>query len=206
MNKLFILILSVLIFSCNDKKTESVENDAGILPVEGVGIDKPPIETKKPSALVLTTNALQLLNEETGSSTDLLFGMELDQVVDIINTTIDSKFKETQINARCGEGPLNMASWENGLVLTFQENKITKNWEFAGWVMEGNAIKPDALTTISGIGIGSSFQELEEAYETEVKKTSNGNQFTTSNGLHGILSGEGKDAEIKVLWSGITCI
>lgn len=193
--------------ACIDKKKESLEIDAGILPAEGIGIgiDKPPKETEKPSALVLTTNALQLLNEETGASTDLLFGMELDQVVEIINTTIDSKFNDTQINSKCDEGPLNMASWENGLIITFQENKISRNWEFAGWIMEGNAKNPDALTTISGIGIGSSFQELEDAYEIDVKKTNDGSQFSTSNGLYGIISGEGKDAEIKILWSGITC-
>ena len=53
----------------------------------------------------------------------------------------------------CGAGPLDQASWPDGLTLYFQEAK------FLGWALAGNAT--NKLTTASGIGVGSTRAELE---------------------------------------------
>ena len=131
--------------------------------------------------------------------------MEIDQLVDIVNTTIASEYKGSDINTECGAGPLKMASWENGLILVFKENNTSGNWEFEGWFMEERFANVNKLNTVSGLGIGSTRKELEEEYEIEIKNTSLGHEFATVNGLFGILTGPEESSRIKVIWSGLSC-
>lgn len=206
MKKILILFLFFIGIACQNEVKKDPEQDAGILPVKVLGTDRQLEEPqRKDPVLVLETNALQLLNEETGSTTDLLFGMEIDQLVDIVNTTIKSEYKGSGINNECGAGPLKMASWDNGLVLVFKENKITLDWEFEGWFMGESFTSKDKLNTISGLGIGSSRKDLEEIYVVEVKNTSLGQEFATENGLFGIISGTGETSRITAMWSGLSC-
>ncbi len=206
MKKIIILFLFFIGIACQNEVKKDPEQDAGILPVKVLGTDRQLEEPqRKDPVLVLETNALQLLNEETGSTTDLLFGMEIDQLVDIVNTTIKSEYIGSTINTECGAGPLKMASWDNGLVLVFKENKITLDWEFEGWFMGESFTSKDKLNTISGLGIGSSRKDLEEIYVVEVKNTSLGQEFATENGLFGIISGTGETSRITAMWSGLSC-
>lgn len=206
MKKILILFLFLLGISCQNEGKQNSEQDAGILPAEGIGSDRKFEEPEREEpVLVIATNALQLLNEETGATTDLLFGMEIDQLVEIVNTTVKSNYKGEQINSECGAGPLKMASWENGLVLIFKENKSTRNWEFEGWLLDAGVINSEKLNTDSGVGIGSTRAELEEVYEIEVKHTTLGQEFSTERGLFGILSGSGNSATIQTLWTGLSC-
>ncbi len=97
----------------------------------------------------------------------------------------------------CGAGPL-QASRFGGLTLAAQDGK------FAGWWVDGRA-KPPSPKTAAGIGIGSTRAELDAAYPLEEFESSLGDEFTT-NGLAGLISGEGKSGKITHLWAGATCI
>lgn len=98
-----------------------------------------------------------------------------------------------------------MVSWENGLVLVFQENKSSEDWEFEGWLMDAGVLNSEKINTDSGVGIGSTRAELEEVYEIEVRETSLGQEFSTERGLFGILAGSGDSATIQTMWSGLSC-
>ena len=156
--------------------------------------------------LSLTSNALQLINSQTGSSTEINFGKPLDEMVETINKVLQSKVSTISINSECGAGPLKMAVWKNGLNLIFKEQKSNKEWQFVGWHLGKASGNMQTLKTMAGIGIGSTRQEMESAYVIKVNKTSLGNEFSTSSGLYGIFDGQGKDAKITDLWSGLTCI
>lgn len=161
--------------------------------------------------LALSTNALMLVDKTTGSTNELLFGMEMGQLIEIINATLQSKVSNTQVNTECGAGPLNFAVWNNGLTIPFQENKKkstgnNKHWEFAGWFISNDSINAPAVKTMSNIGVGSTKSELEKAYVVSYKKTSIGYEFSTSAGLYGLLSGNDNNAVIKAMWSGVSCI
>lgn len=206
MKKIMILFIFLLGIACQNEGKQEPEQDAGILPVEGIGTDRKFEEPEREEpVLVIATNALQLLNEETGATTDLLFGMEIDQLVDIVNTTVESTYKGDQIDTACGAGPLKMASWENGLVLIFKESKSSGDWEFEGWLLDAGMKDSEKLHTVSGVGIGSTRGELEEDYEIEVKQTNLGQEFSTERGLFGILSGSGDSATVQTMWSGLSC-
>lgn len=206
MKIILILFLSLLIFGCQNEGKQDPEQEAGILPAEGIGADREFVEPEREEpVLVLATNALQLLNEETGATTDLLFGMEFDQLVEIVNSNVNSGYKGDHINSECGAGPLKMASWENGLVIIFKKNESSGDWEFEGWLMDAGVKKSGKLNTGSGVGIGSTRVQLEEEYEIEVKQTTLGQEFATERGLFGILSGAGDSATIQTMWSGSNC-
>ena len=163
-------------------------------------------KTKSTYHLSLTSNALQLINSQTGSSTEINFGKPVDEMVETINKVLQSKVSTISINSECGAGPLKMAVWKNGLNLIFKEQKSNKEWQFVGWHLGKASGNMQTLKTMAGIGIGSTRQEMDSAYVIKVNKTSLGNEFSTSSGLYGIFDGSGKDAKITDMWSGLTCI
>ena len=155
--------------------------------------------------LVLTSNAIQLVDRQTGSSKEINFGIPLTQMVEITGNVLEMEPSSIGINQECGAGPLQMASWSNGLTLVFKQTKNQKEWKFAGWYMGKSPGTSKTLTTMAGIGIGSTRAEMESAYVIEVSKTTLGHEFSTSSGLYGIFDGSGKDARISSLWSGLSC-
>jgi hypothetical protein len=89
-----------------------------------------------------------------------------------------------------------ITQWPNGLVLHAADS------EFIGW-----SARPDtdaSLTTIAGVGTGSTRGELEAAYTVEVTETSLGTEFSTGS-LFGLLSSTEPDATITDLWAGTVC-
>ncbi len=160
--------------------------------------------------MVLTSDALQLVDQITGSSNELPFGTPENQMIEIINNTLQSKAISNVVNTECGAGPLKMMAWSNGLTLVFQENNTksreTKtDWLFEGWSIDGTREGANKLTTMAGIGIGSTLAQMQSAYVIVIKKTSLGEEFSTASGFYGILDETGKDAKIIHLWSGVSC-
>jgi hypothetical protein len=201
-----LIILSLIFLSCQsrEKKIEKSPQQSEVYQ------DILPKAEKNKQSLVLTSDALQLVDQFTGSSNELPFGTPENQLTEIINSTLESKAVSIGLNTECGAGPLKMVAWSNGLTLVFQENntKSTKpkiDWLFQGWSIDGTKESANKLTTMAGIGIGSTLAEMQSAYEIEVKKTSLGQEFSTASGLYGILDGSGKDAKITHLWSGVSC-
>jgi hypothetical protein len=203
-----LILLSVVLFSCEPKeKSIQLNNTTQPADVQEVTLLK---AAENKEALVLTTDALLLVDQITGSSNQLPFGMPQNQLIEIINNTFKSKPVSIGINPECGAGSLKMVKWNNGLTLVFQENntKVVEpraDWQFEGWFINSPKEGSNNLTTMAGIGIGSTLAELHNAYEIEVKKTSLGQEFSTASGLFGILDGAGKNAKIIYLWSGVSC-
>jgi len=156
-------------------------------------------------SLALTSNALQLVNQQSGSTNEINFGMPLEQMVEMLNKVLQNKVSSIQVNSECGAGPLKMASWSNGLIVVFQQKKANTEWQFAGWFLNAPSGRLKPLTTMAGIGIGSTRSKMESTYTIKVSKTSLGHEFSTSSGLYGILNGPGKNAKITNMWSGLSC-
>ena len=156
--------------------------------------------------MALTSNALQLVNSNTGSTTEITFGKPLEQMVETIDKVLQSNVASIGINNECGARPLKMAVWKNGLNMIFKEQKSNGEWQFVGWYVAKPTGNLKTVKTMAGIGIGSTRAETESAYVIKVNKTSLGNEFSTSSGLYGIFNGAGKNARITDMWSGTTCI
>ncbi len=202
-----LFFLSLVFISCHPQE-KPIQNTETV-PDEIARNTMPKAENNKQS-LVLTFDALQLVDQITGSSNELPFGTPLDQLTEIINNSLLSTSVSTGINAECGAGPLKMVAWSNGLTLVFQENNTKSagskiDWLFQGWSVDGTKEGAQKLTTMAGIGIGSTLEDIQNAYEIEVRKTSLGHEFSTAAGMYGIIDGAGKNAKITHLWSGVSC-
>jgi hypothetical protein len=217
---ILLILLSVILIGCQNK-----DNNSSKIPVKATIQDtvssmeeskeKIPdsiaiVENKSTHGLTLTSNALQVINKNTGSTSEIPFGKPFDQMIEIITNVLQSKPKNIGINSECGAGPLKMVSWNNGLTIVFQNKKSESktsetNWQFAGWFVGSNSKNSKEISTMAGIGIGSTRSEMESAYVLSVSKTSLGYEFSTSSGLFGIFDGPNKEAKITSLWSGLSC-
>ncbi|MDP3359449.1 MAG: hypothetical protein Q8S41_08885 [Lutibacter sp.] len=201
-----LFILSIILISCHPQE-KPIQN-TNTQPDEIAKNTMPKAENNKQS-LVLTFDALQLVDQISGSSNELPFGTPLDQLTEIINNALQSKAESIAVNKECSAGPLKMMAWSNGLTLVFQENNTKSDDPKIDWLFQGWSVSPkegvQKLTTMAGIGIGSTLDEIQSAYEIEVRKTSLGHEFSTAAGMYGILDGAGKDAKITHLWSGVSC-
>ncbi len=153
--------------------------------------------------LALSENALQIVNGNNGSTKAIAFGIPFEQVLTTVEKILNSK-PIVNVNSECGAGPLKFATWDNGLTLLFQEE--FGEWLFAGWAANQTEKSTSKLSTLAGIGIGSTRKEMESTYVIAVSKTSLGNEFATKgDNLFGIFDGSSQDAKITNLWSGLSC-
>ena len=109
--------------------------------------------------LALDPEGLRLVDAATGSTRPLPFGMPEADVVRVVSART-AQPAEASRNEECGAGPLAFSTWPNGLQLAFQDGR------FAGWSL-GERASP-ALTTMSGVGIGTLRADLDASVVTIV--------------------------------------
>ena len=143
-------------------------------------------------ALTLDGEGLRLVAAGTGSTRLVPFGTPEAQALAALQP-LRSAPAERSTNDECGAGPLAFAEWPDNLQLVFQEGR------FVGWSTDQRG-----LTTMSGLGVGSTRGELEAAYAADIGESTLGVEFSAGD-LHGLLSGPGRDARVTTLWGGIIC-
>ncbi|MGF1520351.1 MAG: hypothetical protein ACFCVB_21470 [Nodosilinea sp.] len=164
-------------------------------PVSGEPIPGEQVEDTE-TVLALSGEGLQLVGDQTGSTTALEFGTDMDFVEGVVTNILGTPL-ESGMNEECGAGPQMITQWPGGLVLHAADG------EFIGW--SARPYTDATLTTMAGVGIGSTRGELEAAYTVEVFESSLGTEFSTGD-LSGILTADAPDALVENLWAGTTCI
>ncbi len=139
------------------------------------------------AALALEGEGLRLVLRSSGSTRPLPFGTTRDSVVQAVYATgvvpVDS--------GAAGDCGLDYLTWSNRLNTNFREGALV------GW-----AVRDPGLTTMAGIGVGSSRAALDSVHQAEVSTTSLGNEFAAG-GMAGVLSPEER---IEVMWAGEVCL
>ncbi len=143
--------------------------------------------TRNAVALTLAPDGLAAV--AGASSRPIPFGSPAEVVLRVAEAAMQA-LPERSRNADCGEGPLDVARYPR-IRLYFQENR------FVGWAARGRG-----LTTMAGVGIGSTRREVDSAIVAPVSDTSLGREFT-SGGLSGIYDAKGV---VTDLWAGRACI
>ena len=204
-----ISILSFLLLILTTGCKQRTWNSEDILPSEkpADSLQKEPYDKSEEGTATfigITSNALQIINAETGSTTELPVGMKMDELLKILENVLKSEIPEAQVNSECGAGPMTIVALDNGLILMFREAKrdISGNMEFVGWSLREGDHLSGKITTMAGIGIGSTRTEMEDVYVVEISKTSLGNEFSIGGEMFGILNAEDK---IEFMWSGLSC-
>lgn len=171
--------------------------EGGALLLDGEGQAVRRIRCDAPAgAEAATRNAVALTLAPDGlaavagaSSRPIPFGSPAEVVLRVAEAAMQA-LPERSRNADCGEGPLDVASYPR-IRLYFQEDR------FAGWAARGRG-----LTTMAGVGIGSTRREVDSVIVAPVSDTSLGREFT-SGGLSGIYDAKGV---VTDLWAGRACI
>jgi len=204
-----LFIISAITISACQNNTKNTSNSDSTLNNESSVVAKTDtikqIERQEvKSTIALSANAIQVVNQSTGSTREIALGMPLVQLVEIVEKVLKSK-STINMNSECGAGPLKFATWDNGLTLLFQEKKKDE-WLFAGWAANKPKNNQTKLNTMANVGIGTSRNEIESAYVINVTKTSLGYEFSTkSNDFFGIFDGGNENSKITNLWSGVSC-
>ncbi len=154
----------------------------------------PPPTDAKPK-LTVDAEGLRLIDPGSGRATPLAFGLPEDDVIATLERLRGRAARGT--NGECGAGPLQVATWADGLSLLSQEGR------FVGWSLDGRA--SGAIATMAGVGPGSSRRELEAAYAAKFMQTTIGTEFLAGT-LGGVLDGAAPTSKITSMWAGTTCI
>ena len=161
-----------------------------------------PVEAPSNAAvkLGLSGEGLDLVSER-GSVRHLVFGTQADTVIEAVSRTHGGIAPQRGRNEECGAGPLDMATWQDGLTVMAQHGR------FVGWSVSrgaAGAADRDGPATMAGIGLGSMRRELEAAYTADIRTTTLGQEFAAGD-LFGVLDGSGPSARITALWGGTSC-
>lgn len=133
-----------------------------------------------------------VLTTPKGVVTRIKFGMPRDQVMAALNTRPEPG--ESTIS-ECGAGPIDFASWPDGLNLLFQGGA------FQGWALDQRA---DSLRLTNGVGIGTTVARLRKLGKLRIEASTLGNEFTLG-GVSGLVSSRRNTGKVTNLWAGLDC-
>lgn len=153
-----------------------------------------PAPAAVPARVELGMSGLRLLGKDGTQGRSLAFGQNEDEAVQAM--TRWRGVPEIEPPVECGTGQMSKARWPDGLMLLLQDGR------FVGWSVNSADAK---VATRAGIGVGSSRAELDKAVSPRVFSSAFGVQFSSAEGLSGLLDGPGPDSRVTALWAGLDC-
>jgi hypothetical protein len=154
-----------------------------------------PADTAPGAAVNLAPDGLSIVLD-SGAARHVPFGTAREAATRMIAAVAGNPIEQGD-NQECGAGALSFASFRGGLGLYFQDG------QFAGWDLDGR--EGGRFSSGTGIGIGSTRQQLDAAGPTTVEDSTLGIEFQAG-GLSGLLSSREPGGEVTNLWAGMTCI
>ena len=158
---------------------------------------KPAPTAAAKAQIALDGEGLRLVDSESGAARALPFGSPAASALETL-TRVQGAPPKRSTNPDCGAGSLEFARWDDGLSIVLQDGRFT------GWSVNAPVAGPP-LTTMSGVGLGSTRRELEAAYSVTVETTTLGQEFSAGE-LTGLLASDAADARITDLWAGTSCV
>ncbi|MBE9066542.1 hypothetical protein IQ260_07740 [Leptolyngbya cf. ectocarpi LEGE 11479] len=201
---LSLLLLTVVACGGNSANTGASSSDTSQPPVESTPVEEPlevdepePPEEQAEIVLALSGDGVSVIDSQSGKSKNIPFETDLATSQTAISAALGDP-TETSENAECGAGPMSFVTWSNGFQISAMQD------QFVGWSVRED-ITGDSLTTVDGVGIGSTLTDLEENYDVGVIESSLGAEFNASNSLFGLLSANESDGVITNIWAGVVC-
>ena len=172
--------------------------EPGAVPADPpAAVDQPATEDAATTAvrdsahLALEGEGLRVFVASSGSARPIPFGTSRADVMRAVSTVQGSEPRDSGSMEDCG---VDYAAWAD-LTLYFTRD------ELVGW----STAPGSRLTTASGIGVGSTRRQLEDAYDADVAESTIGIEFSAGD-LAGVLESEAPYARILHMWAGATCI
>lgn len=147
-------------------------------------------------AVALDQEGLRLVSE-TGSTRLVAFDVPTADAVAALSSVLGNP-ADRSTNSECGAGPTEFVSWPNDLDAMFLEGK------FVGWSVGSRS--DGKVTTMDGIGVGSTRQQLTESFgDLKVEESTLGIEFNAGV-ISGILDKDGPAGKVETIWGGTSCV
>lgn len=143
----------------------------------------------------LATDGLMATSTD-GRSEHVMFGSPREMATAAVLSALGAPTGQGT-NSECGAGPLDNVDFRGALTLFFQEGR------FVGWNIDGRDSSP--YKTASGVGIGTTLQQLRDSGDVAVQDTSLGVEFHLGD-ISGLLTVNRPDGTVTSLWAGATCV
>lgn len=195
------LVLAVALTACSAE-----ERDPGPIaqaaPADQPAGNQPDSPVKAEIVIALDGEGLRFVNAGTGSTHLLAFGADRATTESAIAAQLGEPDGRSS-NQECGAGPVDFTHYGD-MNAHFQEDR------FVGWSLR-DGDRQAALTTMSGIGIGTKRSEMAQSVVFDIYEDSSiGTEFHTGGdepgGFSGLFESEAPDARITDLWAGTSCI
>jgi len=143
----------------------------------------------------LLEDGIGLVDPGTGSTTRAALGEPVDAVLRLGDAAFGAP---SELVPGCELDVRETHQWPNGFTA------YARDGVFIGWTVRPGTPSAE-LTTVAGIGIGSTRDELLAAYDVEVETTTLGEEFVIGS-LAGVLDGAEPTSEVIALWGGDGCV
>jgi hypothetical protein len=202
MHRSTVVALSCALVAC--QQGDAVPGRSGSTdarPLDSVAVAQPAVQDSAPDSgagvlLALDGEGLRLVLEPTGSTRLLAFGMEASAVLTALTASLGPS-RSRGTNTDCGAGAMDFVVFADGLSIGIQQER------FVGW--SARASESGTLTTMSGVGVGSTRAALDSTYVADVARSSLGVEWEAG-GIAGVLDGESSSARITDMWAGANCV
>lgn len=133
--------------------------------------------------------------------TQLPFGTGKDEVFTFLEEVLGASPTVTESSPECGNQADEQLLWPGQLSVDIRDDQMI-SWQLA----QGSPI-----TTVSGVGLGSTRAEVESSIVIMVDETSLGTEFATEGtgeggGMGGLLTGPEPTGTVTELWAGEICV
>jgi hypothetical protein len=188
MKKYFIPALVLLLTACNSGKSDT----------QGTAVRKDSITAKNDSGTITVQPQDQSGKIDIESFGNIKIGQHYTETIKVVGDP-GSKSKATEWSA---DGLLHEDwSWaEKGLMLNMSSDKANVEGSLA--IASITAISPCTFKTKAGMGIGSSYAEVEQAYKKNIDPESTNKEQITVGSVYGGIIFSFKDAKVSKIFLG----
>lgn len=143
--------------------------------------------------LAIEAEGLRLF-DAGGAARAIPFGTPQATAMAAVAASVGGPAPEVATNAECGAGPVQFAKFSNGLQLMFQDN------QFQGWFIDKAGV-----TTVDGMGVGSTRASIEDSRTVEMQEDSTLGAEFSSGDIGGFLTEATPQGVVTGLYAGLTC-
>jgi len=195
------LAVAAILAACSTEEQDPAPSTQAV-PADQSASDQPVAPAAAENIIAPDGEGIRFVNAETGSTRLLAFGADRARTEDALATQLGEP-DERSSNQECGAGPMDFTDYGD-LGVNFQDDR------FVGWFLR-DGDRRSAMTTMSGIGIGTTRSEMAESVVFDIYEESTiGSEFNTGGdepgGFSGLFESEAPEAPITDLWAGTNCI
>ena len=143
--------------------------------------------------LAIEAEGLRLF-DDTGAARAIPFGTPQATAIAAVAASIGGAAPEVTTNEECGAGPTQFAEFSNGLQLLFQNDQLQ------GWFVDEAGV-----TTVDGMGVGSTRASIEGSRTVEMQEDSTLGAEFSSGDVGGFLTDATPQGTVTSLSAGLTC-